>query len=204
MAVLPMRRSVGTRTSAPSARLTSANERFCGVVRSTRKLTLAAILLAALAVAHPNAAPAQLRLAGSLCRAPEVVLFTCDMGTKTVSICGREQGGAAYRFGRPGRVELEASDLHLADRGWSGGGETQVYADTPTHRYIVYNRMIRTAFGPDGLHDSRITSGLLVQRGGRTVWSRECGMSKIFDPFAGRFDQRLIEKLLPEGDYVDH
>ncbi len=64
--------------------------------------------------------------------------------------------------------------------------------------------MVRTAFGLDGRHDSKITSGLLVQREGRIVWSRECGLSKVFDPFAGRFDQWLIEKLLPEGDYVDH
>ena len=186
-----------TRTSSPFACSAQTNEGRSGM----EKLKLAAALFAAMAVVT---VPARAKPPASLCRAPEVVLFTCNVGTKTVSICGREQGGAAYRFGRPGRVELEATDLHLADRGWSGGGETQVYADTPTHRYIVYNRMIRTAFGPDGLHDARITSGLLVQRGGRTVWSRECGISKVFDPFAGRFDQGLIEKLLPEGTYVDH
>lgn len=199
-----MRRSVGTHTSVPFVRSALADEGFGEMMRSTKKLVLTATLIAALAAAHPGAAPAQLRLAGSLCRALEPVLFTCDVGTKTVSICGRERGGAAYRFGRPGRVEIEATNLHLADRGWSGGGETQVYADTPTHRYMVYNQMVRTAFGLDGLHDSKITSGLLVLRGGRTVWSRECGLSKIFDPFAGRFDQRLVEKLLPEGKYVDH
>lgn len=191
------------RINAPSARLMSANKGLGQMARSTKKRMLMATLLAALA-APPGAAPAQLRLAGSLCRAPEPVLFTCDIGTKTVSICGREKGGAAYRYGRPGRVELEATDLHLADRGWSGGGETQVYADTPTHRYIVYNRVVRTAFGLDGRHDPKITSGLLVQREGRTVWSGECGLSEVLDPFAGRFDQQLIETLLPEGDYVDH
>ena len=169
----------------------------------TKKLLLTATLLTALTI-HPSAAPAQLRLAGSLCRAPEPVLFTCDLGTRTVSICGQDQGRAIYRFGRPGHIELEITDLHRTQEGWSGGGETQVYADTPTHRYVVYNRMVRTAFGPDGLHDSKITSGLVVQRRGRTVWSRECGRSKVFDPFAGRFNQRLIKQLLPEGDYVDH
>ncbi len=160
----------------------------------------AAVIFTALA-AVPTPARAK---PPSLCRTPEPILFTCGVGTKVVSICGQEQGGAVYRFGRPGRVEIEATNLHLADRGWSGGGEAQVYADTPTHRYMVYNRMVRTAFGLDGLHDSKIMSGLLVLRGGRTVWSRECGLSKIFDPFAGRFDQRLVEKLLPEGEYVDH
>jgi len=105
-------------------------------------VALAAGLIAALA-AYPGAAPARPKPDGFLCRAPEAVLFTCDIGTKTVSICGQEkQSGAVYRFGRPGRVELEATDLHHAHDGWWGGGETQVYADTPTHRYIVHDQMV--------------------------------------------------------------
>lgn len=192
------------RTSAPSARSTPANERANKMMRPMKKLMLTTALLAALASARPDAAPAQPRPGGSLCRVPEAVLFTCDVGTKTVSICSQEQGGAAYRFGRPGRVDIEVTNLHRAHAGWSGGGETQVYADTPTHRYIVYDQMVRTAFGLDGLHDSKITSGLVVQREGRTVLRRECGLSKIFNPFAGRFDQQLIQKLVPEGNYMEH
>jgi hypothetical protein len=173
------------------------------MMRSTKKLMLTTALLAALASGRPGAAPAQPRPGGSLCRVPEAVLFTCDVGAKTVSICGQEQGGAAYRFGRPGRVDIEVTDLHRAHAGWSGG-ETQVYADTPTHRYLIYNQMVRTTFGLDGLHDSKITSGLVVQREGRTVLSRECGLSEIFSPFAGRSDQQLIQKLVPEGNYMEH
>ena len=62
-----------------------------------------AMLLAAFLV-HSSAAPAQPGPAKSPCRAPEPVLFTCDVGNKTVSICGGEQGGAAYRKGCPARV----------------------------------------------------------------------------------------------------
>jgi hypothetical protein len=64
------------------------------------------------------------------------------VGTKVVSICGQEQSQqqgegrsrATYRFGRLGHVELEVNDLHRAHNGWAGGGETQVYGDTPTNR----------------------------------------------------------------------
>lgn len=117
------------------------------------KATATALLFAAaLAAARPGTAPAQTRpaqagrtapepTAASLCRAPETVLFTCRVGTRTVSICGRtkEQGGGVYRYGRPGRLEVEIHGLHFAQHTFWGGGETQVYADTPAHRYIVFD-----------------------------------------------------------------
>ena len=126
------------------------------------------------------------------------------MGARTVSICGRtkEQGGAVYRYGRPGRLEVEATDLHRAFEGWFGGGETQAYVDTPTHRYVVFDRMVRTGFDEEGHNIPRMTQGLLVQSGGRTVVNRECAQPLGREPPA--FDQRLLETLVPEGDYVPH
>ncbi len=168
-----------------------------------KDVALTAMLIAAVAT-YPSAALAQPKPAGSLCRAPEPVLFTCAVGAKTVSVCGQEQGGAVYRFGRPGRVEIEAADLHFAQHAFWGGGETQVYADTPTHRYIVYDRIVRTGFGPDGHHDPKETVGLLVQSGGRIVSSQQCALPKSFDERTAVFDQRLTEKLVPESEYVPH
>ena len=134
------------------------------------KASAAAVLLAAVLEALPGAAPAQPRLAESLCRPPESVLFTCRVGTKTVSICGQqERGGAVYRYGRLSHIELEISDLRRAHTGWPGGGETQVYADTPTYRYVVYDRMVRTGFDDEGHNRSEMTEGLMVQSGGRTL-----------------------------------
>lgn len=172
---------------------------------STKNLLLATALVAALAATRPGTAPAQTRpAAASLCRAPEAVLFTCRVGARTVSICGRtkEQGGAVYRYGRPGRLEAEAADLHRAFEGWSGGGETQAYADTLTHRYVVFDRMVRTGFDDEGHNIPRMTQGLLVQSGGRTLSKRECAQPLGREPPA--FDQRLLETLVPEGDYVPH
>lgn len=167
------------------------------------KASAAALLAAVLVAALTGAAPAQPRPAESLCRPPEAVVFACRVGIKTVSICGQqERGGAVYRYGRPGRVELEASDLRRAHTGWPGGGETQVYADTPTHRYIVYDRMVRTGFDDEGHNRSEMTEGLVVQSGGRTLSNQGCAQSVGLLPPA--FDQRLIEKLVPEGEYVPH
>jgi len=159
-------------------------------------LLIAAVLLVAVVAAHPGAASARPKSTGPLCRAPEPVLFTCEVGTKTVSVCGHKQGGAVYRFGRPGRVELEAADLHFAERYFSGGGDTQIYADTPTHRYIVYSQFIRTGFGKDGHFDPKETSGLVVRSEGRIVSSRECALPATFD--------QLTRTLVPLGDYVPH
>ena len=107
-----------------------------------------------------------------------------------------------YRYGRPGRIELEAPDVRRTYTGWSGGGETQVYADTPTHRYIVYDRMVRTGFDDEGHNLSEMTEGLVVQSEGRTVSNRDCAQPLGILPPA--FDQRLLETLVPEGDYVPH
>ena len=184
-----------------------------------RRLAAAAAFLAALAAAQPSAADFPAggpRMSGSLCRVPETALFSCRIGTRVVSICAQTrseqaqrertpgeqargeqaQGGAVYRFGRPGHIELEATGLHYAGQGFSGGGETQVYADTSTHRYIVFNEIMRTAFGADGRHDPQADSGLFVQSGRKIVSSRTCAEAVTFSP--------LAEKLIPPGDYVPH
>jgi hypothetical protein len=166
-----------------------------------KRLAAVATFVAALAAARPGAAAWPWsddtpQMSASLCRVPETALFTCKVSTRVVSICGQPQGGAVYRFGRQGHVELEVTGLHYVEHGFSDGGETQVYADTPTHRYIVYDQIVRTAFGPDGHHDPQAQSGLLVQSGGQIVSSRTCTEPMTFSP--------LAEKLIPGGDYVPH
>lgn len=173
-----------------------------------------AALLGAALSAFPGMALAQAGSAGSLCQiTAEAVLFTCRVDAKTVSICGQQnkqgqdaagadQARGVYRYGQQGHVELEITDLHRAFESWAGGGETQVYADTPMHRYIVYDRMVRTGFDKEGHSLSQITQGLLVRSGGRTISSRHCTYPVGAEPPA--FDQRQIENLLPQGKYVPH
>ena len=163
--------------------------------RPTKGLALAAGLLAALAPAHQGALSAQPKPAEALCQAAEPVLFSCKVGTKMVSICGQGQGSAVYRYGRPDRVELEATNLHFVEHAFSGGGETQVYADTSAYRYIVYDRLVRTSFD-NGQHDPQAESGLVVLNGDRTVSSRRCASPATFD--------RVTRTMMPTGDYTPH
>ena len=151
--------------------------------------------LAALTPANHDATSAPSPSPRSLCRAPEMVLFTCGIRTKVVSICGQGERNAVYRFGRPGRVELEVSDLHYAEQAFSGGGETQVYANTPTHRYLVYDRIVRTSFD-NGRHDPQAESGVVVQRGNQTISSRHCGSPTAFDS--------STRTVVPTGPYMPH
>lgn len=156
---------------------------------------------------------AQAKAGASLCHTPEIILFTCRIETKTVSICGpheklaenepgSNQAGAVFRYGRQGRVEVEAGDLHRAFKGWAGGGETQVYADTPTHRHLIFDRMVRTGFDREGHSLQRMTRGLLVLNKNQTALSRRCTSPIGGEPPA--FDQRQIEALVPVGGYVPH
>ncbi len=179
-----------------------------------KRLAAAAAFLGALSAAQPSAADFSAggpRMSESLCRAPETALLSCRISTKVVSIRAQPQseqpqgertpgeqaqGGAVYRFGRLGHIELGVTGLHYAEQGFSGGGETQIYADTPAHRTIVFEEIVRTAFGADGRHDPQADSGLFVQRGRTIVSSRPCTEAMTFSP--------LAEELIPQGDYVPH
>ena len=106
---------------------------------------------------------------------------------------------AEYRFGRPGQIKLQGRDLHIGEQNYSGGGEDQIYCQSNGYRYIVYDRTLRTGFGADGRNDPQSSSGLVVQKGGRTVSSTRCG---------GEGDQpvktREGERFVPRGGFVDH
>ncbi len=103
---------------------------------------------------------------------------------------------AVCRFGRQGHIDLEITGPHRATDLFPNGGETQACADTPTHRYIVYEAIVRTGFSPDGHNDPQAASGLVVQSGGKTMSNRTCTKALTFSP--------LVEKLLPKGDHVPH
>ena len=128
------------------------------------------------AIAMLVASPALCRPAvASLCRADEPRLFACPIGRKLVSICGKG-AGAVYRFGRKGRVEMEAYGPTVSQRGYAGGGEAQVAFLHQGYTYAVYDSTVRTRFTPDGRHDAAISQGLLVVKGGRVLSDRPCGL----------------------------
>ena len=102
-------------------------------------------------------------------------------------------------LGRPAQIELQGRDLHIGKQGYSGGGGDQISFQSNGYRYIVYDRTLRTSFGADGHIDPQSSSGLVVQKGGRTVSSTRCG---------GEGDQPVKtgegERFTPTDGSVDH
>ena len=138
-----------------------------------RIVRLAAVLAAFLSLPGLGEA-VEARNAPSLCSRGEKRLFSCGIGRKLVSVCSRSDGTATYRFGRPGHVQMRAGNLRFAQRAYSGGGEQQIWFENNGYRYVVYERLVRTAFGQDGRHDPQASAGLLVQQGGKTLSDRQC------------------------------
>ena len=134
-----------------------------------------AAFIPVMVLASGSTAQSAARSPGSLCTSGEKELFSCPIHSKILSICGMPDGKAAYRFGRPGHVELQSRDLRLAEQGYSGGGEDQVSFQTNGYRYVIYARTVRTDFGDSGQNAPQSTSGLFVQKNGRTLSSVGCG-----------------------------
>ena len=80
---------------------------------------------------------------------------------------------------------MEITGLHYAEQGTSGGGDAEVYADTPTHRTVIRDTIVRTGFGPNGHFDPQEVSGLLVQSGGKIVSDRTCTEPMDLNPLVG-------------------
>jgi hypothetical protein len=136
--------------------------------------------------------------AKTLCTASERPIFACPIGNRLVSVCAPRSGPAIYRYGRNGRIELEARDVRRAERATSGGGEDQLWFDRGGYRYILYSRTVRTGFADDGHADADFSAGLVVQQAGRSISDRRCG---------GSGDQTIdgtARQSLPKGDFIPH
>ncbi len=153
-----------------------------------RRVVLAAGFLAGFGGVAAAAEP-------SLCGAGETVFYSCAVGHKVVSICGGD-GKASYYFGVPGKVEMSSQALSFAERGFSGGGETQVSFRNGAYSYVVFDKTVRTSFSSGGQNDPESSSGLVVLKGGRAVSSSVCGSDAAISGDAG--------KVIPKGAFVEH
>lgn len=113
-----------------------------------------------------------------------------------LALCGSAAGGVSYRFGLPGRVELESKKLSAAYQMYSGGGETQVSFRNKEYSYIVFDRAVRAAVGGE-MAGTTFSSGLLVSRSGRIVSRRLCRDDATLSPSE-------MQRLLPSGPFVYH
>ena len=174
------------------------------------QLIVAGIACGAAHTASPSHPPKP--TPAGLCQAGEVVLFRCDFNGKAASLCGhlarRAEPSATYRFGTRNRLELvhtaarsNPTGFSYANFGYAGGGETQIYFENHGYRYVLYDRIVRTAFGPDGLHDPKATAGITVYRAGKIVGRRICSNDLDAAIMSGRLEGYIeqMERRDPEG-----
>ena len=153
--------------------------------------TIVAVLLDAVTIGQPVAAASN----PSLCKAGETPLFSCPIDRKVVSICS-DGAKATYYFGSPDHIELSSQALSMADHMFSGGGETQISFSRGEYGYIVYDKTIRTSFSADEQNDPESTSGLVVQKNGKTVSTKQCGLDAAISSGARRF--------IKPGPFMEH
>ena len=161
-------------------------------------IIIAGVMSASIVGWPPAKAPPPVAHAGeraSLCQPDETVLANCAIGQRRVSICAKGKV-AAYRYGRPGRIELDVPGVQWASTSYSGGGELQVTAQNGAHSYTLFDRIVRTGFGADGLNNPAEDSGLVVRRGDTILSARTC---TPIEPIAAQ-----VRELLPEGAFVEH
>jgi hypothetical protein len=134
----------------------------------------------------------------SLCALQEILIATCPVGRKHASVCGQRLGQAVYRFGRPGRIELQTTDLRYSSIPYAGGGETQVYFSRGGYRYIFYDLMTRTGFGQDGRFNPVMTNRFVIQHRGRfRILSNCSGLDPVI--MSG-----LVRDYMPQGEFIEH
>ncbi|RHW20849.1 hypothetical protein [Pseudomonas jilinensis] len=122
-----------------------------------------------------------------LCKADEQLIFGCDIGEKTVSLCAskeltRESGYVQYRFGQPDNIEFvypsektsPAGKFFLGLAAFSGGGASIVRFDNSGYEYMLFDSMIRTNFTPGEPNYPKFQAGVVTRHRGKITSTRLC------------------------------
>lgn len=144
------------------------------------------------------------------CQAHEQKIFSCQIqkSQKILSLCAvankpQHPGYLHYRFGNPGKVELQFpqstqntyAQFRWQTIGYSGGWDTRIQFANGGYRYQVYDRAIKV----DMSHKDR-SGGVLVYKGSKQVAQLSCQtVSFGADPYAWGLND-LYERV-PEGKF---
>lgn len=131
--------------------------------------------------AAPAATPVNL-IKGSLCETGEQVVWTCQAGARTISVCAsaslnRKEGYAQYRIGRPGALEMEYPTTRVHPRGrftytlYPQGNSTLAFTNG-AYEYSLFEDLRSTE------------DGVYVERGEDLVNSIKCNSGMDFEPVA--------------------
>lgn len=139
-------------------------------VASIALLAMTGFMLAAQPAGAVNRRP-------SLCNPSHVAIFSCNVGSKVISLCASPDlteatGTMSYRFGRKGAIELEhpAAPAHPRTA-FSAGMDSSERGDfvrfsTGDFTYTIYALA--------GSHDRREVDGLLITQGKKVLRNLKC------------------------------
>lgn len=133
----------------------------------------------------------------SFCTTEETIIFTCQSGTKQVSVCASRTlsptaGYVQYRFGSTGsgatgkagaplEIAHPAGQVHPLKAAYgagvmfSGGGGAWLRFRNPPYAYVVYSGIGR--WGPNG--EPAAKEGLVVEKDGNAVAHLKCNGNSI-------------------------
>ena len=121
----------------------------------------------------------------SLCVHGEVIVFSCHVGSKIVSLCRPLESPRrlTYRYGTPGHLELvypgygqeHTGTFYRASAPLFGGGETTIAFKQAEYEYRIYTKVGRAESGD--AQEDRVPifeDGLVITRDGETLQQLVC------------------------------
>jgi hypothetical protein len=165
-------------------------------------------LAASAAAAWPS--PAMAAPASTLCRANELVVFSCSTGAHTASICAsgdvsKSIGAMQYRFGRPGRLDLAYPDAGAKPTDvftsgmmmFSGGGGAWLRFSKGAFRYTIF-----TAIGKWGPSESAAdAAGVVVEKDGAAFANFPCRAGAVSEIGPDLFEKLGLKATDPSNDF---
>lgn len=135
-----------------------------------------------------------LALSAQASQVPEQI-FQCSLGTRQVEVV-RAGPTLTYRFGRPGRPELEITgtaaggNVHYHRTLYPHGEDQTLRFTRGAYSYVVFNAFQTPDYRQEGARDD---SGVLVLRNGRRIRRMNCRSG-------GDFIERDIFDTLPPDE----
>ncbi len=113
-------------------------------------------------------------MAERMCEVSDKAVFSCEVGTKSISVCLGEDGSVSYLYGTKVDLEIKLDSPVLSTNMCIGGGVSRLRFTNGNYSYIVYDVMCNAE--KVGLNQWRKSeyAGLYVLKGRKVIANKEC------------------------------